>query len=132
MDLRAYYRKLREIEKGLSGDFVVVKSLASADGGVAGRLTEVAKGVAAKMVTDGVAELAGGDETDAFRKQLAEEHQREEQKRASAQIHFTVLTDSDLRALQRSGGGQLRGIGNVAVYGWFHFGRAGPGGLRGQ
>ncbi len=101
MDLKAYYQKLREIEKGLAEEFVVVKSLATPDGGVAGRLSEVTRAVAAKMATDGLAEVAGSGEAAAFRAKLAEEKKREDQKRASAQIQFSVLTETDLRSLQR-------------------------------
>ena len=101
MDLKAYYRKMRNIEKELSEAFVVVKSLATPDGGVAGRLTEVAREVAARMLADGIAELATKEEVAAFRQQLAEARKREEQKRVSAQIQFTVLSEPDLRALQR-------------------------------
>jgi len=103
MDLKVYYRKLREIEKSLGEEFVVVKSRATADGGMAGRLTEVVREVAARMLADGTAEAAGMAEAEAFRQQLAEEKEREEQKRASAQIQFTVLSESDLRALQQGG-----------------------------
>jgi hypothetical protein len=35
MDLKAYYRKLREAEKNLREEFVVLKSRVTADGGVA-------------------------------------------------------------------------------------------------
>ena len=105
MDLRAYYRKLREIEKSLPSDFVIIKSIATPDGGQAGLLTEVARNIAAKMVADGTAELAGPEETEAFRRQVTEQKKGEDQKRASAQIQFTVLTESDLRAIQRTGRG---------------------------
>ena len=108
MDLKGYYRKLREIERGLREDYVLVRSLATPDGGIAGRLTEVAREVAARKVVDGLAELAGSDEVETFRKQLAEERKREEQKRAATQIQFTVLSDSDLRSLQRGARGPAK------------------------
>ena len=105
MDLKVYYRKLRQIEQELAEEFVVVKSLATPDGGVAGRLTEVARSLAAKMAADGLAVLAEKAEAALFRERVAEEKKQEEQKRASAKIQFNVLTDSDLRALQRPGRG---------------------------
>ena len=108
MDLKVYYRKLREIEKGIGEEFVVVKSLATPDGGVEGRLTEVPRAVAARMLLDGLAELAGDPEAEAFRQKQAEEKRQEEQKRAAAKIQFTVLTEQDLRALQRGGRGNSK------------------------
>jgi hypothetical protein len=101
MDLKKYYRKLRDIERALLDDYVIVRSLPTPDGGIAGRLTEVGKEVAARMVADGIAELAGADEIESFRRQLADQQRREEQKRASAQIQFTVLSEADLRALRK-------------------------------
>jgi hypothetical protein len=102
MDLRGYYRKLREIEQGLQDEYVVVRSLATADGGIAGRLTEVARGVAARMATDGLAEVAGPDEAEAFRREWAEQKKREDQKRTAAQINFTVLSEADMRTLRKT------------------------------
>jgi len=102
MDLRGYYRKLRDIERGLQDEYVVVRSLATADGGIAGRLTEVAREVAARMAADGVAEVAAPDEVEAYRRELAERKKREDQKRTAAQISFTVLSESDLRSLRKT------------------------------
>ena len=106
MDLRSYYRKFREIEKGIEDEYVVVKSLDTADGGITGRLTEVARALAAKMLADGVAELAQKGEASVFRSNLAEQSKQEEQKRAAAaKIQFAVLTAADLRSLQKPGRG---------------------------
>lgn len=102
MDLRSYYRKLRDIERSLRDEYVVVRSLATADGGIAGRLTEVAREVAARMAADGLAEVAGQDEVEAFRRELAEQKKREDQKRTTAQINFTVLSEADLRSLRKA------------------------------
>ncbi len=108
MDLRAYYRKLREIEKDLAAEFVVVKSLATADGGVAGRLTEVARSLASKMIVEGLAVLAEKAETALFRERAVKEQKQEEQKQASAKIQFAVLTENDLRTLQRTARGDSK------------------------
>ncbi len=101
MDLRAYYKKRREIEKGLAA-FVVVKSLATPDGGVAGRLTEVTAAEAARMIADGAAEAAPKEETEAYRRKLVVEKEREERKRASMQVQVT-LTDESRREIQGMG-----------------------------
>ncbi|MBI3694061.1 MAG: hypothetical protein HY238_04375 [Acidobacteria bacterium] len=105
MDLKVYYRKLRQIEQEMPEEFVVVKSLATPDGGISGRLTEVARFLAAKMAADGLAVLAEKAEAALFRERVAEEQKQEEQKRASAKVQFTMLTESDLRALQQQGRG---------------------------
>ena len=108
MDLKGYYRKLREIERQVLEDYVVVRSLATPDGGVAGRLTEVAKDVAAKLLVDGLAEVAGPAESDAFRNETAEQKKREDQRREASRIQFTVLGEGDLRRLQDGGKGRSK------------------------
>jgi hypothetical protein len=70
MDLRIYYQKIREVESKIEAEFPVVKSRETADGGKGGTLTEVSRNTAAKLIVDGVAELASGDEMEQFREQV--------------------------------------------------------------
>jgi hypothetical protein len=52
MDLRSYYDKLKRTEESLTKQFYSVVPV-----GASGPVTEVNRGVAAKLLTDGVAEL---------------------------------------------------------------------------
>ncbi|HSH14405.1 MAG TPA: hypothetical protein VLD18_00125, partial [Verrucomicrobiae bacterium] len=67
MDLKGYYRKIREAEARLGEEFPILRSLATEEGGKAGRLVEVTRAVAARMIVDGIAEVAGTDEATEFR-----------------------------------------------------------------
>jgi hypothetical protein len=60
------------------------------------------------MLVDGTADVAEKEETAAFRQKRLEEKEREEQKRVAAKVQFTVLTESDLRALQKPARGSLK------------------------
>jgi hypothetical protein len=102
MDLRAYYRKLREMEASITEDFPVVKSLATEEGGRAGRLTEVPRVVAARMLIEGSAELATAEESRDFRVAVKLALEAEEQRRQASQIQFTILSEADLQSLQRA------------------------------
>ena len=62
MNLRAHYRKVRELQETLPEPFLVLRSHATPDGGREGVLTEVPRHLAAEMIADGRARLA--DETD--------------------------------------------------------------------
>ena len=62
MDLRAYYKKVREIEGKFSQPFVVVVSIETPDGGKAGVFTEVATLTAAKHIAEGRARAATAEE----------------------------------------------------------------------
>ena len=66
MDLRAYYKKVREIEGTLPRPFVVLVSIETPDGGKAGVLTEVATLSAAKHIAEGRARVATAEESDIF------------------------------------------------------------------
>jgi hypothetical protein len=100
MDLRAYYRKMREIEASIAEEFPVIKSVATEDGGNAGQLAEVTRAIAARMVNDGIAELASVDEVREFRRRAEEARAREEQRRRAAEIQFAILSEADFRTLQ--------------------------------
>lgn len=103
MDLKAYYRRIREMEAAIEEEFPVVKSHATEDGGNAGKLTEVPRAVAARMITDGIAELASVEEVSEFRQRADAAHRKEEERRRAAEIQFTILSESDLRTLKGAG-----------------------------
>ena len=103
MDLKAYYRRIRETEASFEDEFPVVKSLATESGGREGRLTETTRAVAARMLADGVAVLASAVEAAAHRKAAAAAKRAEEERRRAAQVQFAVLSEADLRALTQGG-----------------------------
>lgn len=108
MDLRAYYRKIRETEASLTDEFPVIRSVATEAGGVGGRFVETSREVAARMIVDGSAELATPDEAEALRQRAAEAQRLETERRESAQVQFTVISQDDLRSLARSSGGRRK------------------------
>lgn len=71
MDLRGYYKKIREIEAKIGDVFAVIVSLESPDGGKAGTQTEVTRALAAKMIAEGQARLATPEEKRSFEGQRA-------------------------------------------------------------
>ena len=100
MDLKAYYRKVRGVEASIEEEFPVIRSLATEEGGIAGRLTEVPRAVAAQMINDGKAVLAADEEAHEFRRSVEEARKRELQRARAAEIQFTILSEADLRTLQ--------------------------------
>jgi hypothetical protein len=76
MDLKLYFQKVREVERSIDGDYAVVVSLESPDGGRPGQMTEVSKSVAGRLVADGKARLAHADESRDF--YLAIQRERDE------------------------------------------------------
>jgi hypothetical protein len=62
MDLRGYYKKIKDLESAIEEPYTMVVSLPTPEGGKAGQRTEVSRALAAKMITDGLARLATSTE----------------------------------------------------------------------
>jgi len=103
MNLKTYYARIREIESAIENDWVVVKSVATESGGIAGRLTEVGRTTGARMIADGTAELASEEESSAHRAEAAAKQQAEQERRSAAQVQFTVISEAEMRSLARKG-----------------------------
>ena len=102
MDLRAYYRKVREVEASIAEDHVVVVSLATPEGGKAGVRTEVPKGIAAKLVAEGRARLASQEEGEEFRAANRQAKERFEQEEAARRMQVVVIPAEPRKSKDRS------------------------------
>jgi hypothetical protein len=100
MDLKSYYRKIRETEQSIVEEYPIVVSRESTDGGKAGALTEVSRTLAARLIVDGSAELAGAEKANALRARQAEEKAKAEQLAEASKLHLTVLPVKELERLQ--------------------------------
>lgn len=90
MDVRKYFRKIKELQAELGPADVIVCSLDTHDGGRAGVLTEVSPRVAGELIVNQRARLATPEETAGYRKAQADAlHQAEEAKAAQRiQVHL--------------------------------------------
>jgi hypothetical protein len=95
MDLRAYYKKVREIESTLSRPFVVVVSIETSDGGKAGVLTEVATLTAAKHIAEGRAREATVEERQNFHTHNREAKLAADKAAAISQMKFVVVPSNN-------------------------------------
>jgi hypothetical protein len=91
MDLRAYYKKVREVEQSLANPFVVVVSLETSDGGKPGVMTEVPRATAAKQVVEGRAQIATEEATEAFYREHRELKLAADQAAAVSRMQFMVV-----------------------------------------
>lgn len=99
MDLKSYYRKIREIEAGIAEECAVVVSRATPEGGRAGVLVEAPRATAARLVAEGAADLAAPEQAAAFREALRAQLTAEEGRRAAARIHLSIISEADARAM---------------------------------
>lgn len=97
MDLRAYYRNIREVESTIPTPFIVVVALDTPEGGKAGTCSETTRFVAAKLVAEGRAKLASEEQTKRFYEQHAEARREAEANAAAQRMQVTIVGTSELR-----------------------------------
>ena len=97
MELKTYYKKLRELESVIVDAHVLVSSLETPDGGRAGVLTEASRRIAARLILKGKARLAGDDEAKAFREELAAARREAEQTAMAGKVQVTLVQEQDPR-----------------------------------
>ena len=106
MDLKKYFRKIREIESGINEPHVFVSSLETPDGGKAGVVTEVSREQAAKMIAEGRAVLASKPERERFLEHQAAARAAAQKAEAARKLQVTIVSEVDpLQSLPRSAHG---------------------------
>jgi hypothetical protein len=100
MDIRAYFQKIREIEKNIADPYVVVVSLETPEGGKPGRSTEVSRASAAQLLVEGRVRLADTEEQKAYYKEAQEALAAAEQERLAGKIQLTVVSDQTGRVFK--------------------------------
>ena len=91
MDMRVYYRRLKEKEAEIAEDPAVVVSLQTADGGKAGMLTEVSRRNAARLILDGRALPASEEDARRFRAEQRDKKEAADRIEAARHIEVRVI-----------------------------------------
>ncbi len=102
MDLRAYYQKIRELERSFTDAYPVVVSQETPEGGIAGVLTEVPVYIAARMIVAGQARLSTEAEAKEFLELKADAKLTADGLDASRRMQVTVVAESDLKTPRTS------------------------------
>ncbi len=104
MDLRQYFRKIREAEASLAHEYPIVSSLETPDGGRAGVISEVPRAIAAKMIVEGRAAVATETEQERYRQgQIDAKAAAEKAELAKrVQVAFIAEPTSNVRAKAKS------------------------------
>ena len=98
MDLKAYYRKIREVESTIAPAYVVVVGVETPEGGKAGISTEATRAVAAKLVAEGRARIASAAEAKLFYETHAEARREAEASAAARQMQVTIMGQTELKS----------------------------------
>jgi hypothetical protein len=98
MDVKQYFRKLREIESTLEQDYPVIVSIDTADGGKAGFVSEVSRHNAAQLIAEGRAVLATDDQAATFRKAQGDAIRAAQTAEQARQVHVALISDPMFQA----------------------------------
>lgn len=98
MDLKQYFRKMREIESTITEPYALVVSLDTPDGGKAGMVTEVSRLNAARMIIEGRALMASESEKEAYLSQQAAARKAAEKAELAKRVQVAILADPDVRS----------------------------------
>jgi len=94
MDLRAYYKKVRDTEAAMKSPHVVVVSMATPDGGKPGVITEVPAAIAARMIVEGAARQATEEEASSFCEMHTAARQAAEEAATAGRLQVVVVPAS--------------------------------------
>lgn len=100
MDLRDYYRRIRDIEAAIPGADALVVSYNTPDGGKQGVMTEAPRSIAARMIAEGRARLATPDEETAFRSSVIEDIAAAEQAALADRLQVAIVSEADIDSLK--------------------------------
>ena len=97
MDLRSYYKKVREADSTLKGNDIVLVSLATSEGGKEGVLTEAPRTVAAKLIAEQRARVATEAEAEMFREEMRTARDEYERDEAARRVQLVMVPVSNAR-----------------------------------
>ena len=97
MDLKQYFRKIRQVEASLADRYPIIVSLETPDGGKAGLIAEVPRETAAKMIVEGRAVLASEEEKELYRTQQVAAKAAAEKAELAKRVQIAIISDRDLK-----------------------------------
>ncbi|HEX4273751.1 MAG TPA: hypothetical protein VHZ74_00280 [Bryobacteraceae bacterium] len=97
MDLRSYYKKVRDADATLSGDDIVMVSLETPEGGKGGVRTEVPRAIAARLLAELRARVGTAEEASEFHEANRVAREAHEQSEAAKRVQVMVIPSHELR-----------------------------------
>ena len=98
MDVRQYYRKIREAENSILEPYPLMVSLETTDGGKPGLISEVSRETAAKLIVEGRAAIATQNEQELYRERQAAARQKAQSAEMARRVQVAIISESDLQA----------------------------------
>jgi hypothetical protein len=96
VDLRQYFKKLRDVEAAIEEEFPFVVSLETSDGGKPGVISEVSRELAAKGIVNGQAVLADKDQKLAYLELQAQRKKAAQKAELAKRLQIAIVSGSEL------------------------------------
>jgi hypothetical protein len=98
VDLKQYFKKIKDTEASIEEHYPLIASLETADGGKPGATVEVSRREAARAIVENRAVLANEEQKKAYFEQLAARKKQAEKAELSHRLQIAVISDSELRS----------------------------------
>jgi hypothetical protein len=102
MDLKDYYKSIRDQAELIPTEDAVVVSKARSNGGKEGIMSEVPRRTAAQLIIDGDARLATAEESESYHAEMQERRQKAQDRSLSQKVQVAVVSESDMQAFRNS------------------------------
>jgi len=102
MDVKQYFRKLREIESSLTESYPLVVSLETSDGGKPGLVSEVSRATAAKLIVEGRAILADDKARAEYREHQAAAKKAAEKSELAKRVQIAIISEPEVQTTSTS------------------------------
>lgn len=97
MDLKQYFKKIKDTEASLTEQYPLIVSLETTDGGKPGMVVEVSRHEAAKAIVENRAVLASDGQKIAYFEQQAARKRSAEKAELSRRLQIAIISDPELR-----------------------------------
>jgi hypothetical protein len=101
MDLREFFKRMREIEATIAEPDALVVSYETGDGGKPGVVTETPRGIAARLIVEGRARLATPIEAEAHQEMVRLAIEQAERAALADRVQVALVSDADLEGLKQ-------------------------------
>jgi hypothetical protein len=98
MDLKQYFKKIKDMEASIDQPYPLVVSLETADGGKPGTVVEVSRQEAAKAIVENRAVLANDEQKEAYFRLEAARRKSAEKADMSRRLQVAIISESELRS----------------------------------
>jgi len=100
MEMRQFYKKIKELEEGIKSEEVIVVSNETPDGGIPGIKTEVKRSLAARMLAEGKVRLGTDEEAQLYQMEKEACYKRAQELISSSRVQLAVLTEAEMKAIK--------------------------------